>query len=398
MIEIHEKVCIGCEKCVKVCPVDAIFMEEKIAKLEQELCISCGACVTACPVDAIEPVLKACRANSAEYSGVWVFAEQHGNVCRPTGPELLGKARELADELGEELCAVILGDDVEDLCDELAAYGAEKVYMVQDEKLSNYNTEAYTTALISLISKYKPSVFIMGATHLGRDLAPSVAGHLGLGLTADCTGLSITEVEGCKVLLQTRPAFGGNVMADIICPNTRPQMATVRPHVMQPLEPDHDRKAEIIEEKVKIASDSIKTEILEIMEPEETGEISVEEADVVITGGRGVGGDEGFDRLRELAKLLGGTVGCSRPIVEDDIMPKSHQVGQSGKTISPELDIVCGVSGAVQHRVGIRGSKYIIAINKDPKAPIFEMADFGIVGDINKIVPLLIERLKEKSC
>ncbi len=398
MIEIHEDKCIGCEKCLKTCPVDALKMKEGVAKVDEGLCISCSACIPACPVDAIEPILKASKAASADYSGVWVFAEQHDDRCRPTGPELLGKGRELADELGEELCAVLLGSDVGKLSDELIAYGAEKVYVVDDKILENYTTEAYTTALVTLISKYKPSVFIFGATHLGRDLAPSVAGRMGLGLTADCTGLSITEVEDVKVLLQTRPAFGGNVMADIVCPNTRPQMATVRPHVMQPLEPDPERDGEVIQEHVKISPESIKTEILEIMEHEDSGEISVEEADVVVTGGRGAGGEEGFKMLRELAKALGGTVGCSRPIVEEGMMSKSHQVGQSGKTISPELYIVCGVSGAVQHRVGVRGSKYIIAINKDPKAPIFDMADFGIVGDASKMIPMLIEKVKEKTC
>ncbi|MGM0509870.1 MAG: FAD-binding protein [Thermoplasmatota archaeon] len=397
MIEIDEEKCIGCEKCVKVCPTDAIHMEGDVAKLEEEKCISCGACVAACPVDAIEPVLKAQKADFSEYEGVWVFAEQHQGELRPTGPQLLGKGRELADDLGEELCAVLIGHDVGDLVDELASYGAEKVYVIDDEVFENYTTEAYTTALTTLISKYKPSVFIYGATHLGRDLAPSVAGHLGLGLTADCTGLSIEEVEGNKVLQQTRPAFGGNVMADIICPNTRPQMATVRPHVMHPMEPDENREAELIEEHVKVDKDAIKTEVLEVLEPEETGEISVEEADIVVSGGRGVGGEEDFKILQELADVLGGTVGCSRPIVEEDVMPKSKQVGQSGKTISPELYFVCGVSGAIQHKVGIRGSEYIIAVNKDPNAPIFDMADFGIVGDLKEVLPLLTEKLKVKK-
>ncbi|MFO7990800.1 MAG: FAD-binding protein [Thermoplasmata archaeon] len=397
MIEIDEEKCTGCEKCVTVCPVDALYMEGGVAKLEEGVCISCGACVAACPVDAIEPVLKAQKAEFSDYGGVWVFAEQHAGVLRPTGPQLLGKGRELADEIGEELCAVLLGNDIEKLAEELIQYGAEKVYVVDAPVFENYTTEAYTTALTTLISKHKPSVFIYGATHLGRDLAPSVAGHLGLGLTADCTGLSITEVEGQKVLLQTRPAFGGNVMADIICPNTRPQMATVRPHVMHPLERDETREGEIIKENIKVDPSAIKTEVLEVLEPEETGEISVEEADIVISGGRGVGAEENFEILRDLAKVLGGTVGCSRPIVEEDIMPKSRQVGQSGKTISPKLYIVSGVSGAIQHLVGIKSSDKIIAINKDPGAPIFDVADFGIVGDLHKIIPLLTEKLREKK-
>ncbi|MFW6195922.1 MAG: FAD-binding protein [Thermoplasmatota archaeon] len=398
MIEIDEEQCTGCEKCVKVCPVDALYMEEGVAKLDEDKCISCSACVTACPVDAIEPVLKAQKADDfSEYEGVWVFAEQHEGKLKPTGPQLLGKGRELAEEIGEELCAVLVGNDIGHLVEDLAAYGADKVYVVDEEGFENYSTEAYTTALTTLIAKYKPNIFVYGATHLGRDLAPSVAGHMGLGLTADCTGLSITMHEGEQYLLQTRPAFGGNVMADIICPNTRPQMATVRPHVMHPIEPDYDRECEVIEESVKVDPESISTEVLEILEPEDAGVISVEEADIVVSGGRGVGGEDDFEVLQQLSEVLGGTVGCSRPIVEEDIMPKSHQVGQSGKTISPNLYIVCGVSGAIQHRVGIRGSDTIIAINKDPDAPIFDMADFGIVGDLHEIIPLLTEKLKEKQ-
>ncbi len=398
MIIIDIETCTGCEKCLKVCPVDALEMEDGVAKLIEELCISCSACVTACPVDAIEPELKAQRADFSEYNGVWVFAEQHEGKLKATGPQLLGKGRELADELGEELCAVLLGHDVKGLADELGSYGAEKVYVVEDKSLKGYTTEAYTTALTTLISRYKPSVFIYGATHLGRDLAPSVAGHVGLGLTADCTGLSIKEIEGQKVLLQTRPAFGGNVMADIVCPNTRPQMATVRPHVMEPMEPEPGRDYELIEEKVKIDPDSISTEILEVLEAEDKGVLPVEEADRIVSGGRGVGNcQEDFELLRELAEELDAAVGCSRPIVEEDIMPKCHQVGQSGKTVSPDLYIVCGVSGAVQHRVGIRGAKRIIAINKNSDAPIFDMADLGIVGDLREIIPLLVERLRKKK-
>ncbi|MBS3816316.1 MAG: electron transfer flavoprotein subunit alpha [Candidatus Thermoplasmatota archaeon] len=399
MIEIDVDICTGCEKCVEVCPVDALYMEDGIAVLKEEECISCGACVSACPVDAIEPVIEAQEASElSKYEGVWVFAEQHDGTLKETGPQLLGKGRELADELDEELCAVVIGNDIEDTAEELFAYGAEKVYMVEGPVFEEYSTEAYTAALARLISKYEPNVFLYGATHLGRDLAPSVAGRLGLGLTADCTGLSIEEVEGRKVLQQTRPAFGGNVMADIVCPNSRPQMATVRPHVMSPIEPDFERDGEIIEEGVEVHEDMISKEVLEILEPERAGEIPVEEADIVVTGGRGVGDcREDFGLLEELADLLDGTVGCSRPIVEEDIMPKAKQVGQSGKTISPNLYIVCGVSGAIQHKVGIRDSDHIVAINNDPDAPIFEMADFGIVGDVEEVVPALIKKLKNSE-
>ncbi len=396
MIEINIELCTACGKCVKVCPVDALEIKEGKAVLTGD-CISCGVCVSACPEDAIEPVIQTAEVEDlSEYNGIWVFAEEQRGELKPTGPQLLGKGRELADELGEELCAVLIGNDIKDLSEELAAYGAEKVYVVDDKIFENYSTEAYTTALTSLISRYKPNILLYGATHLGRDLAPSVAGRMGLGLTADCTDLNIKEVEGRKVLLQTRPAFGGNVMADIVCPNSRPQMATVRPHVMSPIEPDEDYECQVIEEKVKVKEEAISTEVIEVMEPEGKGEIPIEEADVVVCGGRGVGtSEEDFELLRELADILDGTVGCSRPIVEEDVMPKSRQVGQSGKTISPKLYIVCGVSGAIQHKVGIKDSDHIIAINKNPDAPIFDVADFGIVGDLNEILPLMIERLEK---
>jgi len=394
MIEIELELCTACGKCVKVCPVDAIEIKEEKAVLTGD-CISCGVCVSACPEDAIEPVIKTAEVEDlAQYEGVWVFAEQENGKLKPTGPQLLGKGRELADKLGEELCAVLIGNDIKELSGELGAHGAEKVYVVDDNIFENYSTEAYTTAVTSLISEYKPNILLYGATHLGRDLAPSVAGRMGLGLTADCTDLSIEEVEGRKVLLQTRPAFGGNVMADIVCPNSRPQMATVRPHVMSPMEPDKDSEFEVIEESVRVREEAISTEVIEVMKPEDKGEIPIEEADVVVCGGRGVGTrKEDFELLRELADLLDGTVGCSRPIVEEDIMPKSRQVGQSGKTISPKLYIVCGVSGAIQHKVGIKDSDYIIAVNKNPDAAIFDVADFGIVGDLNQVLPLMIEKL-----
>jgi len=396
MIEIDLELCTACGRCVKVCPVDAIEIEDEKAVLTGD-CISCGVCVSACPEDAIEPVIQTGEVGDlSKYDGVWVFAEQDSGELKPTGPQLLGKGRELADKLGEELCAVLIGKDVKKLSEELGAYGAEKVYVIDDEVFENYSTEAYTTALTSLISEYKPNILLYGATHLGRDLAPSVAGRMGLGLTADCTDLSIEEVEGRKVLLQTRPAFGGNVMADIVCPNSRPQMATVRPHVMSPMELDKDHEFEVIEENIEVKGEAISTEVIEVMKPEGKGEIPIEEADVVVCGGRGVGtSEEDFELLRKLADLLDGTVGCSRPIVEEDVMPKSRQVGQSGKTISPKLYIVCGVSGAIQHKVGIKDSDYIIAVNKNSEAAIFDVADFGIVGDLKEVLPLIIEKLKK---
>lgn len=331
----------------------------------------------------------------SDYKGVWIFAEQEDGELKSVVPELLGKGKKLANELNEGLAAVLIGSDVEELCAELAKYGASVIYLIEDEIFDPYTTEAYAKALIELISKYKPSLLLYGATHTGRELAPSIAGRMGLGLTADCTGLSITEHNGKQVLLQTRPAFGGNIMAEIICPDTRPQMATVRPNVFDVPESNDKQEYELIREESRVDSESITTDILEKLASGKKGAKSIEETDVIVSGGRGVESEEDFAILRELAKELEGVVGCSRPIVEKGWLSKARQVGQSGKTVSPSVYIACGISGAVQHQVGIRGADTIIAINEDPEAPIFDIADLSIIGDLYEIVPRLTERLKE---
>lgn len=335
--------------------------------------------------------------NFSEFEDIWVFAEQKDGKLKPVVAELLGKGRELADKLDQELGAILIGENVEELSNELAQFGASTIYLVEGQHYSTYHTKPYTKVITKLISKYKPEILLYGATHVGRDLAPSVAGELSLGLTADCTDLSITEYLGKKLLLQIRPAFGGNIMAEIVCPESRPQMATVRPNVFEEPKPKKSGNYEVVREEIEISPEMIAMEILEHISEGKKGEKSIEEADLVISGGRGVGSEEGFKILEQLAKELKGVVGCSRPIVEKGWMPKSKQVGQSGKTISPNLYLACGISGAIQHKVGIRGADRIIAINEDPEAPIFEIADLGIVGDLHEIIPLLTEHLKQEK-
>jgi len=394
MITIDKDLCTRCQLCVKTCPVDALSMEDNDVLVSKEKCTLCGICISACPTDAISMERKKQTADVSKYSDVWVFAEQKQGKMRPVALELLGIGKTLAAELGQRLCAVLLGNDVKDMVKELASHGAELVYVMEDPLLDSYATDVFRPAISSLITKHKPSIFLFGATHVGRDLAPSIAANLGLGLTADCTGLSIDD-EG--LLLQTRPAFGGNLMADIICPDTRPQMATVRPNVMKRPEPEGPGDCEIIKEDFEIDSGTIRTEILEFISGTVEGETGVEEADIVVSGGRGVKTEEGFAIIKELASALGGTFGCSRPLVEMGWLPKARQVGQSGKTVSPKLYVACGISGAVQHEVGIKSSDTIIAINKDPEAPIFNIADVGVVGDLFEVIPELIQILQEKK-
>jgi len=392
LITIDLDKCTGCGLCVKSCSFEALVVEEKKAVLDVEKCTLCGICISACPFEAIGMERKARTADVSQYKDVWVFAEQWGGKYKNVALELLGKGRDLADEIGERLCAVLIGNGLDGMAETLASYGADLVYVIDTETLETYSTDGYRSAVSTLITRFKPNMMLFGATHVGRDLAPSVAAHLGLGLTADCTGLSITD-DG--LLLQTRPAFGGNLMADIVTPNTRPQMATVRPNVMTRPEPEDGRECEVVRVEFRIDAKNIRTEVLEEITGAVEGEKPVEEADIIISGGRGLGDPDGFDVLRKLARVLRGTIGCSRPVVELGWMPKSRQVGQSGKTVSPTLYVACGISGAIQHKVGIRNSDIIIAINKDAQAPIFEVASLGVVGDLYKIIPMLTEAIEK---
>ena len=393
-IQIDLEKCTGCKKCVLACPFGAIELIEKKAEINYDECTICGACANACEFEAIVIERGAGKGteNIEEYKGVMVFAEQHNGEMKGCTFELLGEGGKLADKLGEELSAVLPGNQVESLSKELFAHGADKVYLIDNENLDAYMTGPYATAVAAVIAKYKPAIVLYGATTNGRDLAPRVAARIQTGLTADCTGLDIDEET--RLLLQTRPAFGGNIMATIKCPRHRPQMSTVRPKVMKKMDPDDSREGELIRMDIEINPKSVRTKILEVIkEVKSTGDI--EEADIIVAGGWGMGAPENFKVLEELANALGGAVGASRAAVDAEWQPQSNQVGQTGKTVCPKLYIACGISGAIQHLVGMQTSDCIIAINKDPDAPIFSVANYGIVGDVFQIVPGLTKEVRK---
>ncbi|MBP2073358.1 electron transfer flavoprotein subunit alpha/FixB family protein [Thermoanaerobacterium butyriciformans] len=326
-----------------------------------------------------------------DYKDIWVFAEQRNGKLMNVAIEILGEARKLADKKGVNVGAVLIGHNVENLSKDLISFGADIVYVVDNPLLSNYTTEGYAKAVSQLANKYKPEVILYGATFIGRDLAPRIASKLKTGLTADCTGLDIDE-NG--LLLQTRPAFGGNLMATIKCPDKRPQMSTVRPGVMKKAVRDDTRDGKVIKFDADINESDIRTKILSIVK-EAKNVVNLEEADIIVSGGRGVGGPDGFNIIKELADVLGGVVGASRATVDAGWITSDHQVGQTGKTVRPKLYIACGISGAIQHLAGMSNSGTIVAINKNPDAPIFKIADYGIVGDLFKVIPVLIEEIKK---
>ena len=340
-----------------------------------------------------------------EYKGVFIFAQQVDGELSGIALELLGKAKSLAEDLDEKkVTAVLLGSDVKGLTDKLAEYGADRVIVVDDPELKDYRTEPYTHALASVIKEFKPEILLVGATAIGRDLGPRVSSRVHTGLTADCTQLDIGDfplepVEGReqkhKQLLMTRPAFGGNTIATIACPDFRPQMATVRPGVMQKIDPIKGAKAEIVDYNPGFEKNDCYTEIVKIVK-ETSAVADIQAAKILVSGGRGVGSPENFKILEELAEVVNGTVSCSRAVVDSGWKPKDLQVGQTGKTVRPQLYFAIGISGAIQHVAGMEESDIIIAINKDENAPIFDVADYGIVGDLNKVVPALTKRLKEE--
>ena len=338
-----------------------------------------------------------------EYKGVFVFAQQVDNVLDGVAFELLGKGKELAKDLNTEVTAVLIGSGVKELADQLAEYGADRVIVVDDPELKEYRTEPYTHALASVIEKYKPDVFLIGATAIGRDLGPRVCARIHTGLTADCTQLDIGDFplvptpgkeQKHNQLLMTRPAFGGNTIATIACPEFRPQMATVRPGVMQKLPREAGRKAEIEEFNPGFVPNEKYVEIMEVVKAV-SNVADIMDAKILVSGGRGVGSAENFKILEDLAEALGGEVSCSRAVVDNGWKPKDLQVGQTGKTVRPQVYFAIGISGAIQHVAGMEESDLIIAINKDETAPIFDVADYGIVGDLNKIVPELTKQIKE---
>ncbi|WP_251861006.1 electron transfer flavoprotein subunit alpha/FixB family protein [Clostridium sp. Marseille-Q2269] len=330
--------------------------------------------------------------NLSDFKGIWVFAEQRDGKLQKVALELLGKGKDLSKKLDVELTAVLLGHNVDDIAQQLIEYGADKVLYVNNPLLKNYTTDGYTKVIHDLIQEIKPEILLVGATYIGRDLAPRISSRLSTGLTADCTGLDIDEAT--RNLLMTRPAFGGNLMATIVCENNRPQMSTVRPGVFEKLEKNSSRKGNIENINIDLKESDIKVKIKEVIKLAKKIE-DISEAKILVSGGRGLGGPDGFEKLKELADLIGGAVSGSRAVVDSGWIDKAYQVGQTGKTVRPNLYIACGISGAIQHLAGMQDSDYIVAINKDESAPIMKVADLSIVGDYKKILPSMIDEIKQ---
>ncbi len=393
-IAIDLEKCTGCGSCVPVCPFGLLeVVDDKVVL--KEGCTLCGACRDVCPVEAITIEAPAPATTAAEDTsrGVWVFAEQRRGAIKSVAYELLSRGRELADTLQTEFGAVCLGHNIADV-ESLIAQGADKVYLVDSPDLADNQEDYLTHQMIELIREHRPEIVIAGATALGRSFFPRVAAVLNTGLTADCTGLDIDTER--RLLLQTRPTFGGNIMATIICPNKRPQMATVRPRVFKKAAPDSGRQGQIIRVDFKKEGVTARTKLLEFIE-DVTEAVKLEDADIIVSGGRGLGKAENFKLLAELAEALGAALGSSRAEVDEGLIPYSHQVGQTGKTVCPKVYIACGISGAIQHLAGMQTSDCIVAINDNPDAPIFQVAHYGIVGDLFQVVPLLVKKLKEQG-
>ncbi len=393
-IQIILEKCTGCSLCIKACPFDAIRILDKKALVDLDKCNLCGACVPVCKLKAVvleEREKPAPNSSLKDYKGIWVFIEQKRGRVQSVAYELLGKAQELARKLSCQTSGVLIGNNLDDQLDELIFRGADNIYLVQAPEIADFQDEPYTNILVKLIEKYKPEILLCGATAIGRSLISRVAIKVNAGLTADCTGLDIDPQK--KILLQTRPAFGGNIMATIISPNHRPQMATVRHKVMQPMQPDKHRKGKIIRESFNSSLYVSRTKLLDIVD-EIDNLVNLAEADIIVSGGRGMGGPENFKLLEELAHVLGAAVGASRAAVDAGWVSYSHQVGQTGRTVAPKLYIACGISGQIQHLVGMQSSRIIVAINKDPDAPIFKVATYGVVGDLFQIIPALTKKFK----
>ena len=416
-IEILKEKCIGCGQCFKSCPYDAFEFEPydgnklgKVAKVNAK-CSFCNQCLTACKFGAIQEKKQEAAVDLSAYKHIWVFAEQRQGKIQNVALELIGEGKRLAKDISDDtqLCAVLIGNNIDHLAQECFEYGADKVYMVQDPLLENYTTDGYTKVMKQLIDEYKPEIVLYGATHIGRDFAPRIAARCNTGLTADCTHLDVKVskyIEFAKAnttldtstldpndpstgIKQTRPAFGGNLMATIICPKTRPQMSTVRPGVMQKQERVPGATGEIVNVKPDIKASDIRIEIKDIVKSMKEM-VSLTDAKIICSGGRGLGDASGFELIQKFADKVGGVVGSSRAAVDAGWIDHSHQVGQTGTTVKPEIYFACGISGAIQHLAGMQTSNCIVAINKDPDAPIMEVADYAIVGDLYKVIPEII--------
>jgi len=391
-IRVFEDKCNGCGLCAKSCPSGAIEVSNKMAIIDLELCNYCSSCVSSCKFRAIAiEIDKQPQEDLSQYKGVWVYGEQFQGKIAPVVLELVGIGRQLADARGEELSVVVLGNNLDDAAKELSEYPVDKIYLYEAPELASYDGERYSRVLADIVRDKKPEIMLAGATTQGRSFMSQVAIKVYTGLTADCTGLAIGE-DG--LLYQTRPAFGGNVMATILCPYTRPQMATVR-HKVFPTSPKRANggTAEIVRLTPKAKLFGSRSEILDFTCAVESC-VNIVEADIIVSGGRGIQDPANFAKLEELASLIGGAVGASRAAVDAGWIPYAHQVGQTGKTVCPKVYIACGISGAVQHQAGMSSSDTIIAINKDPDAPIFQIANFGFVGDCLEIVPELTKKIK----
>jgi len=401
--EILPDKCIACQICIGECPVGAIELTpDGVASIDPEICVGCGKCADVCPVEAVafdqskrkKVKDKAKPKPQAAGNIVAVFIETDGRKGASVSWELVGKARELADKLQARVAGLILGSNVREVCDQAGAFGCDQVHLLEHELLDHYISSLYGHALSEMVRDIQPEILLIGATSLGRDLAGVVATHLRTGLTADCTGLDIEEETG--LMLMTRPTFGGNIMATIFCENHRPQMSTVRPKVF-PLPSQREKPEWKLIEHEWTPPEGAFPELVEFIEEKSLMGVDITEYPVLIVAGKGACSPEAFAMLEELAGLLNGVVACSRPVVESGLMPYERQVGQTGKTVAPKLYIGVGVSGAIQHRVAIQGAQRILAVNSDPQAPIFQVADVGLIGDASVIIPELISQIQSRK-